>query len=286
MKNIEIESYFELNYEKSDTLNKSVAGGGWGSSDFNKSQDEEKPEETPFIYFINYPIQIPVGYKIVKNKNFFENKENLKNSLKQEYFQYKQKIFTDINPNNENETCVNSLQNKNLVKKLDEIKQKNKLIRPTITFTENFIPFVQRIKNEKPPNDIKTNKCSFCGENHLLFACNEYKKKIGQLNCTLCHQNKHTQNECLLKKDENKESNKWCFKCGKLGHLYCLSEEAKSKTYYFEDDNNNNNYKEDDECDMQINITTFHNALTLVGAEKSKLIQDKNFYDSDDDIVI
>lgn len=284
MKNLEIDSYFEFNYEKSETLNRSVEGGGWGSSDFNKSQEEEKIEETPFMYFINYPIQIPVGYKIVKNKNFFENKENFKNSLKQEYLQYNRKNFTDIKSNTENENCLNSLRNKNLVKKLDEIKQKNKLIRPTISFTENFIPFVQRIKIEKPPNDINTNKCNFCGENHLLFECNEYTNKIEQLKCNLCHQNKHTQNECLLKKDENRESNKWCFKCGKLGHLYCLSEEAKTKTYYFEDDNNLN--IEDDECDMQINITTFHNALTLVGAEKSKLIQDKNFYDSDDDIII
>ena len=130
MKNLEFESYFELNYQKGDFLDKSISGGGWGSSDFNESQEEEKDEETSFSYFINYPIQIPDGYKIVKNKSFFEDKDNLKKTLKQEYLQYDNKIFTNMIQHCENETFENLLQNKELIEKIrpliPKIKNMNK----------------------------------------------------------------------------------------------------------------------------------------------------------------
>ena len=81
---------------------------------------------------------------------------------------------------------------------------------------------------------------------------------------------------------------KWCFKCGKFGHLYCNVQYPNEKAYFYEYEHINS----DDESNTNTSTNkhkrnnNYHNPDVLVNVKESLLMNDNNFFDSADNIVI
>jgi hypothetical protein len=81
---------------------------------------------------------------------------------------------------------------------------------------------------------------------------------------------------------------KWCFKCGKFGHLYCNVQYPNEKAFFYEYEHINS----DDESSTKTSTNkhkrnnNYHNTDVLVNVKESLLMNDNNFFDSADNIII
>lgn len=287
------------------------------SFDYNRNEEKPKekdPEHTPFLgwwtsegdrieakeisyedddeiqYFVNSAIIAPKGISIryEYDDSIDEGKKDeLRITLREAYIRKGKKCFEPTK-----EKCPFSLteleQDEQFQSELKKVKEKNKKIKPRISPSSDKILFYKENSSLRKDTidfiteHLTTLRCTDCKQKHHPLQC-EISQTMKK-SCNICKSTLHNTTECLLNSPSPRNGIKVCFKCGKIGHLYCVSATIQ-EPYFFGNDN--------DPQDPDIDLTspeslsyTYHNPLVLTGRQESILIKNKNFYDDDDSDLI
>lgn len=283
--------YISMNYSKNEDKPKKKEPNhtpfyGWWTAEGDTIEANEVYEDDKIQYFISSEIRCPEGFQIkYDNGEYHErNNDDSKTSLRAEYKRKGMKCFEPTKGN-----CVGSIteleEDEHFQSELKKVKEMNKKIKPKISSSSDKIKFYKEYPFPKKTFQLyneylTTPPCSYCQQKHSLEQCEVYSKIDKK--CILCNSNLHNASECLLNDASSQKAIKFCFKCGKFGHLYCLSLPIKEHIFL-----GNSIDPENSDIDRSsIELHTFHNSALLTDAKPSVLIHNKNFYDSDDDFII
>ena len=289
---MEYNDYISFNYNRSEEKPKkkdpeNTPFLGWWTSEGDRIEAKEiSYEDDEIQYFVNSAVIAPKGISIkyeYDDSSDEGKKDELRITLRDAYKRKGKKCFEPIKEN-----CPFSLteleQDEHFQSELKKVKEKNKKRKPLISSSSDKILFYKENSSLRKDTldfiteHLTTPLCSYCKQKHHPFQCERSQKM--KKSCDLCKSTLHNTTECLLNNPLPRNGIKVCFKCGKIGHLYCVSATIQ-EPYFFGNDN--------DPQDPDIDLTspeslsyTYHNPCVLTGRQESILIKNKNFYDEED----
>lgn len=273
----------------------------WPTNDMNNNS-------TKCQYYRKYPLYLPINFHIKQefstssfytNANDDNNDDQRKtNTLRNSYFKLSSSSITTT-PQLKFKSMSSLFRSEYFINKISSIK-KSKSSSTSFDFNADFIPFQRQINTVnlyKEPLIDKYPKlqCVICNKQHYPIQCPRRQTLLPKTKCNICNkQSFHFEEECLSNNslyENNTNINndmKWCFKCGKFGHLYCNVQYPNEKAYFYEYEHINS----DDESNTNTSTNkhkrnnNYHNPDVLVNVKESLLMNDNNFFDSADNIII
>lgn len=276
----------------------------WPTNDMNNSSINTKCQ-----YYRKYPLYLPNNFHIKQEfttSSFYTNinddnndDQRNNNTLRNSYFKLSSSSSSiTTSPQLLFKSMSSLFRSEYFINKISSIK-KSKSSSTSFDFNADFIPFQRQINTialyKEPLIDKYPKlKCVICNKQHYPIQCPRRQTLLPKTKCSICNkQSFHFEEECLSNNslyENNTNTNndmKWCFKCGNFGHLYCNVQYPNEKAFFYEyehinsDDesstNNNNKHKRNN---------NYHNTDVLVNVKESLLMNDNNFFDSADNIII